>query len=216
MSRPLRPRHAIDELLQGGRQVLRLGHVGAQVVQRLADLADHARDLRAQVLQRGVDRFAPLGCRDRAVDLEAEVRERRPDVVVQVAGDAVALLVGGHDAEALEQPGVVDGDAERFGEPVEDLGLLLTEVVRLERLDSDQSDHRAARSQRRVQTGLRAGARHCATSMVSSSRTVFGAFSASSIAGRQIGASQTRARRGVADRRGPARADRAHRSAGGW
>ena len=53
-------------------------------------------------------------------------------MVVQVAGDAVALLVGGHDAEPPEHAGVVDGDAERLGEPVQDLGLLLTEVVGLE------------------------------------------------------------------------------------
>ena len=84
----------------------------------------------AQVLEHGNDLAAVGSDRSRPVDLVADHRQRRTDVVVQVAGDSRTLLVGGQRADAAEHAGVVDGDAERFGETVDDLGLLLAERCR--------------------------------------------------------------------------------------
>ena len=91
----------------------------------------------------------------RPVDLEADRRQRRADVVVQVAGDPRSLLVGGHRADLAEHAGVVDGDAERLGEAVDQLDLPLAERVGLVGLDRDQADERATGAQRGVQPAAR-------------------------------------------------------------
>ena len=51
-----------------------------------------------------------------AVELEGEVGERLADAVVEVAGDAGALLVGADGAQAAEPAGVVDGEGGRLDE----------------------------------------------------------------------------------------------------
>ena len=108
-----------------------------------------------QILEHGDDLAAVGGDRAGPVDLVADHRERRTDVVVQVAGDARSLFVGGQRADAAEHAGVVDGDAERLGEAVDDLGLLLPEAVGLVGLDGDETDERAPGAQRCVQATAR-------------------------------------------------------------
>ena len=66
---------------------------------------------------------------DDAVELEGEVGERLADAVVQVAGDAGALLVGADGAQAGEPAGVVDGEGDRLDEAVEQLDVAVGEVV---------------------------------------------------------------------------------------
>ena len=53
---------------------------------------------------------------DDPVELEGQVGERLADAVVQVAGDAGALLVGADGAEPAEPAGVVDGQGDRLDE----------------------------------------------------------------------------------------------------
>ena len=86
-----------------------VGHVGAQVVEGVADLADDAAHVVAELLQRrGPTSLALVVGLDDAVELERQVGERLPDAVVQVTGDAGALLVGADGAQAAEPAGVVD------------------------------------------------------------------------------------------------------------
>ena len=79
-----------------------------------------------------------------AVELEGEVGERLADAVVEVAGDAGALLVGADGAEAGEPAGVVDRQAGRLHEPVEQLVVAVGEVARLAVLEHEHPDDRLA------------------------------------------------------------------------
>ena len=74
---------------------------------------------------------AALGLHRESVDLEPDHGEGVADPVVQLASDAAALLVGPDRPEAAEQPSVVDGDAERLDEAVEQLRVLDGEEVGL-------------------------------------------------------------------------------------
>ena len=99
------------------------------------------------------------------VELEGEVGEGLADAVVEVAGDAVALLLGADGAQPAEPPGVVEGQGRRLGEAVEQLDVALGEVVGLVVLDRHEADHRApghehvveARGERRRQAGSARG-----------------------------------------------------------
>ena len=82
-----------EEPVEDGREVGLLGHVGAQVVQRVAHLADDAPDVLAELFEGGRDPVALAVGLDDAVELEGEVGDRLTDAVVQVAGDAGAFLV---------------------------------------------------------------------------------------------------------------------------
>ena len=75
----------------------------------------------AQVVEGLADALALVRGSDDAVELEGEVRERLADAIVQVTGDAGALLVGADRAQAVEPPGVVDRERGRLDEPVEQL-----------------------------------------------------------------------------------------------
>ena len=66
---------------------------------------------------------------DDAVELERQVGERLTDPVVEVAGDAGALLVGADGAQAGEPAGVVDGQGGRLGEAGEQLAVAAGERV---------------------------------------------------------------------------------------
>ena len=119
-----------------------LRHVGAQVVERVAHLADDPTHVVAQ-LSSG-SRSSPLLVRlDDAVELEGQVGERLADAVVEVAGDAGALLVGADGAQAAEPAGVVDGEGGGLDEAGEQLDVRSGEVVGLAVLDRDQADRRA-------------------------------------------------------------------------
>ena len=98
-----------DVGLEGVGHVLAVGDVGAQVVEGVADLADDAADVVAELLERRSDLLAPALAGHDAVELEGQVGERLADAVVQVTGDAGALLVGADGAEPGEPAGVVDG-----------------------------------------------------------------------------------------------------------
>ena len=113
--------HPVEEGLERGGEALRLGDVGAQVVEGVADLADDAPDVGAEVVERRRVVAAAGAVLDDAVELEGEVGERLADAVVQVAGDAGALLVGADGAEAAEPAGVVDGQGGRLDEAGEQL-----------------------------------------------------------------------------------------------
>ena len=123
--------HPLAEHRQRGDEVLALGHVGAQVVQRLTDIADDGADLLAELAQRCRHVAAALGLHREPVDLEPDHGEGVADPVVQLAGDAAALLVGADRPETAEQPSVVDGDAERLDEAVEQFRVLDGEEVGL-------------------------------------------------------------------------------------
>ena len=137
-----------------------VGDVGAQVVERVADLADDVAHVVAELLERGVHR-APSPCRrlHDAVELERQVGERLADAVVEVAGDAGALLVGADGAQAAEPAGVVDGQRRRArrsrrssstSRSVKWSGRLV--------LEGDQADDRCAGAERRRCPTVRAGA----------------------------------------------------------
>ena len=111
----------MHELLEHLAQALLLGHVGAQVVEGVADLAGDAAHVVAQLVQLGGDALAGLVAVDEAVELEAEVGEGLADAVVQVAGDAGPLLVGADGAEPGEPAGVVEGECRRGDEAVDEL-----------------------------------------------------------------------------------------------
>ena len=76
-------------------------------------------------------RRRPLGLHREPIDLEPDHGEGVADPVVQLAGDAAALLVGADRPETAEQPSVVDGDAERLDEAVEQFRVLDGEEVGL-------------------------------------------------------------------------------------
>jgi hypothetical protein len=111
-------RHPGQEGLDGVGHRAVLAHVGAQVVERVAHLADHAPHVGAQLLEGGHGGLVPgqLAVLGDPVQLEGQVGQRLADAVVQVAGDAGALLVGAHGAQAGEPAGVVDGQGRRLGE----------------------------------------------------------------------------------------------------
>ena len=63
------------------------------------------------------DDQVPLGQARRALKTHADGVDALDDPVVQIAGDAVTVVEHAHDADAVVQPGVLDGDAggEREG-----------------------------------------------------------------------------------------------------
>ena len=78
----------------------------------------------------GLPTSSPLvAARDDAVELEGQVGERLADAVVEVAGDAGALLVGADGAQAAEPAGVVDGQGRGLDEALEQLDVAAGEVV---------------------------------------------------------------------------------------
>ena len=82
-----------------------------------------------RLLERLGERLAVLVGLGHAVELEGEVGERLADAVVEVAGDAGALLVGADGAQPGEPAGVVDGEAGRLDEAGEQLDVAVGEVV---------------------------------------------------------------------------------------
>ena len=94
---------------------------------------------------------------DDPVELEGEVGQRLPDAVVEVAGDAGALLVGTHRAEAPEPSGVVDGERGGLHEAGQQLDVAAGEVVGVGVLDGQESDDRPARRQHGVEPRRGAG-----------------------------------------------------------
>ena len=111
-------------------EALGLADVGAEVVERVAHLADDRPHVLAELAERRPDVVAAFAGLDDPVELEGEVGERLADAVVEVAGDAVALLLGADGAEPAEPAGVVDGEGRRLDEPVEQLDVAVGEVVR--------------------------------------------------------------------------------------
>ena len=128
-----------------------VGDVGPQVVEGVADLADHAPHVVAQLVEGRPEVVAPLVGLDDPVELEGQVGQGLADAVVQVPGDAGAFLVGADGAETGEPAGVVDGQGGRFDEAAEQLDVALVEVLR----------RRGARSRpgRRSRPGPAAGRR---------------------------------------------------------
>ena len=147
---PVRCCTLCQEVADDAGEIVRVGDLGAQIEQRVAHVGDHGGDLRSQILEHGNDLAAVRCDRTGPVDLISDHRQRRADVVVKVAGDTRSLLVGRERADAAEHAGVVDGDAERLGQAVDDLGLLLPERVGLIGLDGDEADERAAGAQARA------------------------------------------------------------------
>ena len=136
----------------------RLGDVGAQVVERVAHLADHARARRCAGCRATARGVAAAGAvLHDAVELEGEVGERLADAVVEVAGDAGALLVGADGAQAAEPAGVVDGERGRLDEAGQQLDVAAGEVVRRRRARwTTQADDRPAGRQHGVEARGRA------------------------------------------------------------
>ena len=101
----------VDEQLERRQEALLLADLGAEVIQRVAHLADDPADVLAELSRRGSPSSlaAALGLHE-AIELEGEVGERLADAVVEVAGDPVALLLGADGAQATEPPGVVEGE----------------------------------------------------------------------------------------------------------
>ena len=143
-SRPLRSRTRSRKASSVVGEALRLGDVGAQVVEGVADLADDAADVGAQLVEGVADGLAPgAPLLHDAVELEGEVGERLADAVVEVAGDAGALLVGADGAEPAEPAGVVDGEGGGLDEAGQELDVPGREVVGVAVLDRQQADDRA-------------------------------------------------------------------------
>ena len=140
----------MHELLEHLAQALLLGHVGAQVVQRVADLAGDAAHVVAQLVQGIGDAIARLVAVDQAVQLEAQVGERLADAVVQVTGDAGPLLVRADGAEPGEPAGVVERERSGGDEPLDQLQVAHGEVVEVAVLDGEQADDRTACGEHRV------------------------------------------------------------------
>ena len=103
------------------------------------------------------DLVALVGGPHDAIELERQVRQGLADAVVQVAGDAGALLVRADGAQPVEPAGVVDGEGGGLDEAVQELEVACREGVVLGALDRDQPDQGAPGPQRRVDA--RAGAR---------------------------------------------------------
>ena len=91
------------------------------------------------------------------VELEGEVGQRLPDAVVEVAGDAGALLVGAHRAETSEPSGVVDGEGGGLHEASQELDIAAGEVVGVGVLDGQESDDRPTGRQHGVEPRRGAG-----------------------------------------------------------
>ena len=127
---PLRSRTRRDVGLEGGRHVLAVGDVGAQVVEGVADLADHRRGRRRGAARASRSTSSPRAwLAHDAVELEGQVGEGLADAIVQVTGDAGAFLVGADGAQPGEPAGVVDGQGDRLDEPLEQLGVAVVEVA---------------------------------------------------------------------------------------
>ena len=86
-SMPLRCAQPVAHGPQCAQDVEVCGDLGAQLVERLPHLADHAPDVVAQPGQLAADVVAALGGPDEPVELEGEVGERLADAVVEVAGE---------------------------------------------------------------------------------------------------------------------------------
>ena len=129
-------------------------HVGAQVVQRVADLADDVTDVRAQLFERGTDEIAAGVALHDPVELEGQIGERLADAVMEVASDAGALFFRSDRAQSGEPPGVVDGECRRLGEALQQLDIAVREVPEVSMLQRHQSDHRAAGQQHHVDAGV--------------------------------------------------------------
>ena len=73
--------------------------------------------------------------------------------VVDLAGQAVALVAGGKLAGALHQPGVLDGDGDLVGQRLDERHLVLGEDVGLVALDAEHAQHPPADLERHVKLG---------------------------------------------------------------
>src|SRR3546814_10854932 len=82
----------VEERLEGGGEALGVGHVCAQVVERVAHLPDHPAHIVAQVVERLAGIGPTAAALDDAVELEGEVGQPLPDAIVEVAGDPRTLL----------------------------------------------------------------------------------------------------------------------------
>ncbi len=92
-----------------------------------------------------------------AVELEGEVGEGLTGAVVEVLGDAAALLVGAQRAEPTEPAGVVDGEGGRVDEAAQQLDVALGEVGGGLVLERDDADGGAAGGEHAVEAGPAAG-----------------------------------------------------------
>ena len=111
----------LEEAVEGLDQALLVGHVGAQVVRACRAPATAGRRTSVAARRARSDRTSSRDLAADAVEPEGQVGERLADAVVQVAGDAGALLVGADGAQPGEPAGVVDGQGRRLDEPVEQL-----------------------------------------------------------------------------------------------
>ena len=107
-----------------------LRDVGPEVIQRVSDLTDHPPKVSPELVQGRPEILPGVFTIDYSIELERQVGERLPDVVVKIASDARPLLVGPDGAEAAEPPGVVDGEGHRLDEAVEQLDVSSAERTR--------------------------------------------------------------------------------------
>ena len=145
--------HPLEERFEGAGQALGLGDVGAQVVERVAHLADDAPDVVAQAVEGGGGVAAGGAALHDAVELEGEVGQGLADAVVEVAGDPGALLVGADGSQPPEPAGVVDGQRGGVDEAGQQLDVPAGEVVRFAVLDGDEADDRPAGREDGIEPG---------------------------------------------------------------
>ena len=146
---------AVDETLERLDDVARLGDVGAQVVQRVAHLADDAADVGAQLLQRRAHGLALGIAGHEPIELERQVGQRLSDAVVQIASDTCALFVRADRAQPAEPASVVDREGHGLDEALQHLDVAAREVILLAMLEGEQPDDRTACREHRVQAAAR-------------------------------------------------------------